>query len=96
MVKNWIGIPSMRPIEWSDDLTLAAWWTKLLKDAMKNRKTMATIVMLVSWTIWKEWNARVLNNKTAPPTVLLEIIKAEAKLWVAAGTRCLSFVIAGV
>jgi hypothetical protein len=96
MVKNWIGIPSVRPFEWSEDLTLAAWWTKLLKDAMANRKAMATIIMLVCWTAWKERNARVFNNKTTPPTVLLEIIKAEAKLWVAAGTRCLSFVIAGV
>jgi hypothetical protein len=23
--------------------------------------------MLVSWTIWKEQNARVFNNKAAPP-----------------------------
>jgi hypothetical protein len=95
MVKNWIGIPSMCTIEWSDDLTLEVWWTKLLKDAMANRKAIASIIMFVNWTIWKERNARVFNNKTTPPTMLIEIIKAEAKLWVAVGVKCLSFVIIG-
>jgi hypothetical protein len=49
--------------------------------------------MLVSWTIWKEQNARVFNNKAAPPTILLEIIKSKAKLWSSAGAKHLSFVI---
>jgi hypothetical protein len=48
MVKNWIGIPSVRTMDWSDDLTLAVWWTKLLKDAMTNRMVMATIIMIVN------------------------------------------------
>jgi hypothetical protein len=69
----------------------------MLKDAMANRKAMASLTMLVTWTIWKERNARVFNHKSAPPppTILLDIIKAEAKLWVAAGAKCLSFVITG-
>jgi hypothetical protein len=47
-----------------DDLTLAVWWAKMLKDAMANRKAMATITMLVTWTIRKEQNARVFNHKS--------------------------------
>jgi hypothetical protein len=62
---------------------------------MENRKAISSITMLVTWTIWKERNARVFNNKSAPPTILLQIIKDEAKLWSAAGAKHLSFVISG-
>jgi hypothetical protein len=78
-----------------DDLTLEDLWMKMLKDATANRKTLASLTMLVSWTIWKERNARVFNHKSAPTTILLDIIKTEAKVWVAAGAKCLSFVITG-
>jgi mannosylglycoprotein endo-beta-mannosidase len=66
LVKCWIGIPSICTHEWTDDLTLLDWWAKMLKDAMANRKAMASLTMLVTWTIWKERNARVLNHKSAP------------------------------
>jgi hypothetical protein len=44
---------------------------------------MASIMMLVSWKIWKERNARVFNMKAVPTMVLLKIIKSETRLWVA-------------
>jgi hypothetical protein len=66
LVKCWIGIPSICTHEWTDDLTLLDWWAKMLKDAMANRKAMASLTMLVTWTIWKERNARVFNHKSAP------------------------------
>jgi hypothetical protein len=85
MVKVWICIPPANTHEWTDDLTLAAWWMKMLKDAMANRKAMATITMLVTWTIWKEQNA---SSTTSPaPCNLLDIIKVEAKLWVVGGVK---------
>jgi hypothetical protein len=95
MVKSWIGIPSIHIHEWTDDLTLKGWWFKMLNEASDNRKALASLTMLVSWTIWKERNARVFNHKSAPTTTLLNIIKSEVKLWVVAGAKCLSFVIAG-
>jgi hypothetical protein len=55
--------------------------------AKPNRKALASITMLVSWTIWNERNARVFNNKAAPTAVLLEIIKSEVCLWIAAGAK---------
>jgi hypothetical protein len=56
---------------------------------------MASLTMLTSWTIWKERNARVFQNKSAPPTILLEITKNKMKLWVMAGAKNLSYVIVG-
>jgi hypothetical protein len=93
MVKCWIGIPSIHTHEWTDDLTLEVWWMKMLNNASANLKTLASLIMLVSWIIWNERNARVFNNKSTPTTILLDIIKTEAKLWVDAGAKCLSFVI---
>jgi hypothetical protein len=60
-----------------------------------NRKAIASLTMLVSWTIWNERNARVFDNKTAPATVLLGIIKSEVRLWIAAGAKHLSVVMVG-
>ena len=39
---------------------------------------MASLIMLVSWTIWNERNARVFRHKNAPPTILLKLIVDEA------------------
>jgi hypothetical protein len=61
--------------------------------ASPNRKSITSLTMLVSWIIWKERNARVFNNNAALPTILLEIIKNEAKLWSSAGAKHLIFVI---
>jgi hypothetical protein len=95
MVKSWIGIPSIHLHAWTDDLNLEGWWSKLLNEASDNRKALSSIIMLVSWTIWKERNARIFNHKSVPNAVLLNIIKTEVKLWVAAGAKCLSFVTTG-
>jgi hypothetical protein len=64
----------------------------------KDRKIVShpnQMSMHVSWTVWKDRNARVFNNKSAAPTILLEIIKMEAKLWVAGGAKYLGVVIPG-
>jgi hypothetical protein len=95
MVKSWIGIPSIHLHAWTDDLNLEGWWSKLLNEASDNRKALSSIIMLVSWTIWKERNARIFNHRSAPTAVLLNIIKIEVKLWVAVGGKCLSFVTTG-
>jgi hypothetical protein len=45
--------------------------------------------------IWKERNARVFDNKCAPPTILFEIFKNEARLWITVGAKHLGVVILG-
>jgi hypothetical protein len=60
--------------------------------AKPNCMAIASLTMLVSWTIWNEWNSRVFNNKATPTTVLLEIIKSELRLWIAVGAKDLSLV----
>jgi hypothetical protein len=48
---------------------------------------LASIAFLVSWELWNESNARVLKNKQAPPSVIFQKIKQEAKFWVLAGAK---------
>ena len=77
MTKDWLGISSIRMEEWTADLSIEDWWRKM---AFKS-KAIASITMLVTWTIWKERNARVFNNKSTPPPTLFEAINGEARLW---------------
>jgi hypothetical protein len=95
MVKDWLGITSIATTEWTDDIALQTWWENISTTNVPNRKVLASLTILVSWTIWNERNARVFRNKSAPPLVLLNIIKTEVKLWVCAGAKCLSYVITG-
>ena len=95
MVKGWIGLPSIRTNEWPPGLSIKEWWSTMTFNAAANRKEMASLVMLVSWIIWKERNARIFNNKSTPPSIILEIIKGEARLWVSAGAKLLSNIIPG-
>lgn len=55
---------------------------------------MASLTILVTRTIWNERNARVFRRKSAPPTILLNLIK-EARLWVIAGAKKLGALILG-
>jgi hypothetical protein len=59
------------------DLTTKSWWTKMMKG---NRKMMASLTMLVSWTVWKDHNTRIFNNKYVAPPILLASIKSEFNL----------------
>lgn len=52
-----------------------------------NRKAMASLTMLVSWTVWNERNARIFRHKSAPPPILLNNILTDARLWVTAGAK---------
>jgi hypothetical protein len=95
MVKSWLGISSIKTSEWAPNRSIDEWWSDRTCKASSNRKVMATLTMLVSWTIWKERNVRVLNNKATPTPVLLEIIKSEARLWITAGAKHLGVVLLG-
>jgi hypothetical protein len=80
MIKNWLGISHIHPHIWAPSTSIDEWWTMMACSPNPNRKAIASLTMLVSWTLWNERNARVLKNKAAPTTVLLEIIKSEVRL----------------
>jgi hypothetical protein len=95
LIKSWIGIRSIQPIDWTVNLSINDWWSMMACNAYLNRKAIVFLTMLVSWIIWKGRNTRVFHNKAAPPTVLLDLIKQEARLWAIAGAKILDFVLTG-
>ena len=61
----------------SADLSLLQWWLLLRQDLSHDQKKgLDTAVMLVSWLVWKERNARVFNNLERTPCQLLDDILA--------------------
>jgi hypothetical protein len=51
------------------------------------RKSFASLLMLTTWEIWIERNARVFRNVAAMPSVVFSKIKGEASLWSSAGAK---------
>lgn len=58
------------------DSCLCDWWTRVRKHVPKeHRRGLDSIVILAIWTIWKEWNDCVFENK------FMDLPGVVAKLW---------------
>ena len=79
--------------DWLMDDSVYQWWDKRTDNRNPNRQAMASLTMLVSWTIWNERNAPVFHNKSVSPPILLQNIVLEAKLWVTAGAKKLGRIV---
>ena len=91
----WCGMTSLTPAEWANEPCINIWWTNLALQKGKERKAMASMLMLVSWELWKERNARVFRHVHSPSFVVLNKIKDEARSWSLAGAWALGNVIPG-
>ena len=56
------------------------------------KRAIVSVMMLVSWEIWKERNAIFFQNVSAPTSIVIAKIKEEAHLWSLAGAKQLSTV----
>jgi hypothetical protein len=73
------------------DDTLLDWWLRTrarFHDVLQ--KAFDTLVLLVSWMLWKERNRRVFDDDPSLATTLLDRVKEEADSWIAAGFRSLA------
>jgi hypothetical protein len=59
MLKSYLNISSIKTNKWTTNLSIDEWWSDISCEASPNQKALATLTMLMSWTIWKERNARV-------------------------------------
>ena len=70
------------------DESLADWWSRSRKRLQKaDRKCFDSLVILTSWMIWKERNARIFDSKQLTVAELLLRVKDEADVWLLAGFK---------
>ena len=86
-VRCWLDTPELDTADWVGISSVHEWWTRTILGRGHRRKTISSLVMLVSWEVWKERNARVFQKKSSMPTTVLEGIKVEARNWVLAGAK---------
>lgn len=72
------------------DSSLADWWMSSRKWINKvDRKSFDSVVILISWSIWFERNARTFNREKQTVTQLVQKITEEAWAWIAGRYRSL-------
>ena len=87
---TWLGILDSSPMIWRHEDSVKDWWLKAVSGGGDHRKATASLMMLVSWEIWKERNARIFCNTDVATSIVVSKIKEEAHLWALAGAKHLS------
>jgi hypothetical protein len=95
MIRYWLGLVDFDPTSWSPFDDVEEWWTTIALAHEGRRKAMASLLMLVTWELWKERNARNFNNVSTLPIVIFGKIKSEARTWVLVGAKHLDLLISG-
>ena len=70
--------------------TVFDYWNDLAATPSTSRKGLKSAIILITWEIWKERNARVFNNTFTMPSTLLQRIKSESSNWILAGAKHLA------
>jgi hypothetical protein len=66
--------------------SLLDWWLSerdRLPQAL--RRSFHSLVLLVTWCLWKERNRRTFDHQSVSPNELVTVILEEAAAWVGAG-----------
>lgn len=92
MIKVWLGIHDVHPSDWGNVATVKERWTHHATNKTQSRRPLASLMLLISWELWKERNAQVFRNIAVPVGVVVAKIKEEAALWSIAGAKSLSYI----
>lgn len=83
-IRSRLDLPCSTPSE-----GLINWWYTARKIVHKqDRKTFDAGVILVTWLVWKERNARIFDGKAASAEQVCASIAEEWESWKAAGLLC--------
>ena len=86
----WLGMHHISTTTWTMSASVKEWWDSNLQIRLGSPKALASLMMLISWEVWSERNARVFRNVAVPSVVIINKIKHEASLWALAGAKHLS------
>jgi len=66
--------------------SFSAWWSTTIKHVPKDhRKGLNSLIILVTWEIWKHRNACVFQGSRPSVQLLLQTVSSECVLWCMAG-----------
>jgi len=81
-----LGLQSLAPT--AGDCNLAEWWLHHREQLQAQvRPSFDSMVLLVTWTLWKERNARVFRRRASAAPAMAKEMLMEAELWCDAGFR---------
>jgi hypothetical protein len=89
----WTSQEHIKPGNWAQPASLQDWWTAIATHPGTPRKGNRTLLLLVTWEIWKERNQRIFQRNELSILSLCTKIKEEAKTWTLAGAKRLSEII---
>ena len=95
MIAAWLHLHNFDPPSWTAFTNVEVWWTSTVLSHRGRRKAMASLLMLVSWELWNERNARIFKHVSTMPTVVFDRIKLESRSWALAGAKHLGLIISG-
>ncbi len=73
-----LGIPQLRPQNWPQTAILEDWWVQTVHAmAKEKRKGVKSILILLSWEIWKERNSMVFRNLETLPHRIIDKVTDE-------------------
>jgi hypothetical protein len=63
-------------------------WRRVLKRVKKEvKKGINSLIILVSWCLWKQRNSSVFNGASPSISSIMGILKDEQSLWCMAGAK---------
>uniref|UniRef100_A0A0A9BUB0 Reverse transcriptase zinc-binding domain-containing protein n=1 Tax=Arundo donax TaxID=35708 RepID=A0A0A9BUB0_ARUDO len=86
-IAAWTSIDALSPTTWPPSESVEQWWITLAGQAGVAQKALQSLVILVTWELWNERNARVFRHKELPVNSLVAKIKEEARIWAVAGAK---------
>jgi hypothetical protein len=72
---------------WANHGTVKEWWMSFIYSNGVRRKSLVSLILLVSWEVWKERNARVFHKVATMPNIVVTKIRGETALWSLAGAK---------
>lgn len=64
-VRCWLDTPELDTADWAGISSVHEWWTRAVLGHGHRGKAVSSLIMLVSWEVWKERNARVFQKKSS-------------------------------